>query len=68
MLFDFSYGILLAIIGYFASPFIFTYIYNKLEIIPYGQLASLYTIPYWGLSSIFSGLLGFEMTKHNSGI
>ncbi|MFP3190871.1 MAG: oligosaccharide flippase family protein, partial [Thermoproteota archaeon] len=68
MLFDFSYGTLLAIIGYFAAPFIFTYIYNKPEIIPYGQLASLYTIPYWGLSSIFSGLLGFEMTKHNSGI
>jgi O-antigen/teichoic acid export membrane protein len=68
MLFDFSYGVLLAIIGYLTAPFIFTYIYNKPEIIPYGQLASLYTIPYWGLSSIFSGLLGFEMTKHNSGI
>jgi len=66
MIFDVIYGILLSVIGYLLTPYIFTYIYNKPEIIPYGEFASFFTIPYWASSSIFSGILGLELTKHNS--
>lgn len=63
--FDFMFGTLLAILGYFLTPYIFTYIYDKPSVIPYAQFASLFSIPYWGSSSIFQGILGLEYTNHN---
>ncbi len=64
--FDLLFGTALAIIGYFLTPFIFTTIYDKPSVIPYAQFASLFSIPYWGSSSIFQGILGLEMTEENS--
>ncbi|MCH4816719.1 MAG: oligosaccharide flippase family protein [Saccharolobus sp.] len=66
IIFDVIYGLLLSVIGYLLTPYIVTYIYNKPEIIPYSEFASFFTIPYWASSSIFSGILGLELTKHNS--
>ncbi|WP_338602480.1 oligosaccharide flippase family protein [Sulfolobus tengchongensis] len=66
IVFDVLYGIILAIIGYILAPYIFTFIYNKPQVIPYGEFASLFCIPYWASSSIFSGILGLELTKENS--
>jgi O-antigen/teichoic acid export membrane protein len=66
IIFDITYGVLLSIIGYLLTPFLFTFIYNKPQVIPYAEFASLFTIPYWASSSIFSGILGLELTKHNS--
>nr|WP_253823107.1 oligosaccharide flippase family protein [Acidianus sp. RZ1] len=65
ILFDILYGVTLSILGYILSPYIFTFIYNKPFLIGYGQFASLYSMVYWPFSSIFSAMLGFEMTKYN---
>ncbi|BCU69059.1 oligosaccharide flippase family protein [Stygiolobus caldivivus] len=66
MLFDIIFGASLSLIAYFISPLFLLYVYNKPEVIPYAKFASLYLIFYWSFSSVFSGLLGLELTKDNS--
>lgn len=64
--YDILFGTTLSLVAYFISPLFLTYIYDKPEVIPYAKFASLYLLFYWSFSSIFSGLLGLELTTDNS--
>jgi len=68
VIFDLLYGLVLSVLAYFLSPFIFNVIYDKPELTDYGRFSSLYLLAYWGFNSIFSAFLGLEMTKRNSAL